>query len=125
MGGVKPRVSQGAFDDLLGGFNPTSRYFFKIMFFYGGGVIIGYHQKLLKKHKFLKVEELYCINLQETWCLFFRDNQNRTIGEMKKVEVTKTMDPDDIKIMEWKEGKERNIRTLLSSLHKVLWEGAR
>ena len=55
----------------------------------------------------------------------FRDNQNRTIGEMKKVEVTKTMDPDDIKIMEWKEGKERNIRTLLSSLHKVLWEGAR
>ncbi|XP_023343351.1 cyclin-G-associated kinase [Eurytemora carolleeae] len=78
LGGVKPRVSQGAFDDLLGGFNPTSR-----------------------------------------------DNQNRTIGEMKKVEVTKTMDPDDIKIMEWKEGKERNIRTLLSSLHKVLWEGAR
>lgn len=62
---------------------------------------------------------------QDTWCLFFRDNQNRTIGEMKKVEVTKTMDPDDIKIMEWKEGKERNIRTLLSSLHKVLWEGAR
>ena len=52
MGGVKPRVSQGAFDDLLGGFNPTSRYFFKIMFFYGGGVIIGYHQKLLKNINF-------------------------------------------------------------------------
>ena len=125
MGGVKPRVSQGAFDDLLGGFNPTSRYFFKIMFFLWGRGHYRLSSEIIKKHKFLKVEELYCINLQETWCLFFRDNQNRTIGEMKKVEVTKTMDPDDIKIMEWKEGKERNIRTLLSSLHKVLWEGAR
>ena len=25
VGGVKPRVAQSAFDDLLGGFNPTSR----------------------------------------------------------------------------------------------------
>jgi len=49
----------------------------------------------------------------------------KTIGAMKKAEVTKTMDPDDLKIFDWKEGKERNIRTLLSSLHKIIWDGAR
>jgi len=76
--GVKPRVAENAFDELLGGFNPT------------------------------------------------RDgNQNRTIGAMKKAEVTRMMDPEEVKIMEWKEGKERNIRTLLSSLHRIIWDGAR
>ena len=79
MGGVKPKVSSSAFDDLLGGFNPTSR----------------------------------------------DANQNKSIGAMKKVELVKAMDPDEAKIFDWKEGKARNIRTLLCSLHKIIWTGAR
>jgi hypothetical protein len=30
---------------------------------------------------------------------------------MKKAEVAKDLDPDDLKILDWKEGKERNIRS--------------
>lgn len=33
------------------------------------------------------------------------------------------MDPNKVKIMEWTDGKKANIRALLCSLHKVLWEG--
>ena len=29
----------------------------------------------------------------------------------------------DVQVREWTEGKERNIRALLCSLHTVLWEG--
>lgn len=29
----------------------------------------------------------------------------------------------DLQIMQWVDGKERNIRALLSSLHTVLWDG--
>ena len=78
-GGVKPRMASSAFDDLLGGFTPSSR----------------------------------------------DANQNQSIGAMKKVELVKAMDPDEAKIFEWKEGKARNIRTLLCSLHKIIWQGAR
>ena len=78
-GGVKPKVSSNAFDDLLGGFNPSSR----------------------------------------------DANQNKSIGAMKKVELVKAMDPDEAKIFEWREGKARNIRTLLCSLHKIIWSSAR
>ena len=78
-GGVKPRMASSAFDDLLGGFTPSSR----------------------------------------------DANQNQSIGAMKKVELVKAMDPDEAKIFEWKEGKARNIRTLLCSLHKIIWSGAR
>ena len=77
--GVKPKVSSNAFDDLLGGFAPTSN----------------------------------------------NANQNQSIGAMKKVELVKAMDPDEARIFEWKEGKSRNIRTLLCSLHKIIWAGAR
>jgi len=79
VGGVKPKVSSNAFDDLLGGFTPSSR----------------------------------------------DANQNQSIGAMKKVELVKAMDPDEAKIFEWREGKARNIRTLLCSLHKIIWQGAR
>lgn len=78
-GGVKPKMASSAFDDLLGGFTPSSR----------------------------------------------DANQNQSIGAMKKVELVKAMDPDEAKIFEWKEGKARNIRTLLCSLHKIIWQGAR
>uniref|UniRef100_A0AAR2IIC8 Cyclin-G-associated kinase n=1 Tax=Pygocentrus nattereri TaxID=42514 RepID=A0AAR2IIC8_PYGNA len=44
----------------------------------------------------------------------------RTIAEMRKQEMSKDMDP--LKL-QWIEGKERNIRALISTLHTVLWEG--
>jgi len=78
-GGVKPRVSQSAFDDILGDFKPSSR----------------------------------------------DNNQNKTMGQLKKVEIAKVLSPEEMRIQEWTEGKEKNIRTLLSSLHKITWEGAR
>uniref|UniRef100_A0A673CBI1 Cyclin-G-associated kinase n=1 Tax=Sphaeramia orbicularis TaxID=375764 RepID=A0A673CBI1_9TELE len=47
----------------------------------------------------------------------------RTIAEMRRQEITKEMDPLKLQILDWIEGKERNIRALLSTLHTVLWEG--
>uniref|UniRef100_A0A6J0VCM0 Cyclin-G-associated kinase isoform X1 n=1 Tax=Pogona vitticeps TaxID=103695 RepID=A0A6J0VCM0_9SAUR len=47
----------------------------------------------------------------------------KTIAEMRKQEMSKDMDPLKLKILDWIEGKERNIRALLSTLHTVLWEG--
>ncbi|XP_030592919.1 cyclin-G-associated kinase-like isoform X1 [Archocentrus centrarchus] len=47
----------------------------------------------------------------------------RTIAEMRRQEITKDMDPLKLQILDWIEGKERNIRALLSTLHTVLWEG--
>ena len=47
----------------------------------------------------------------------------RTIAEMRKEEMAKEMDPEKLKILEWIEGKERNIRALLSTMHTVLWAG--
>nr|XP_023688031.1 cyclin-G-associated kinase isoform X1 [Paramormyrops kingsleyae] len=47
----------------------------------------------------------------------------RTIAEMRKQELSKDMDPQKLQILEWIEGKERNIRALISTLHTVLWEG--
>uniref|UniRef100_A0A674CYB6 Cyclin-G-associated kinase n=1 Tax=Salmo trutta TaxID=8032 RepID=A0A674CYB6_SALTR len=47
----------------------------------------------------------------------------RTIAEMRKQELSKNMDPLKLQILDWIEGKERNIRSLLSTLHTVLWEG--
>ncbi|NWU88969.1 GAK kinase, partial [Upupa epops] len=47
----------------------------------------------------------------------------KTIAEMRKREMSKDMDPLKLKILEWIEGKERNIRALISTLHTVLWEG--
>ncbi len=41
---------------------------------------------------------------------FCRETQNKTIGAMKKAEVARDLDPDQMKILDWKEGKERNIR---------------
>ncbi|XP_035272230.1 putative tyrosine-protein phosphatase auxilin isoform X1 [Anguilla anguilla] len=47
----------------------------------------------------------------------------KTIAEMRKEEMAKELDPEKIKILDWIEGKERNIRALLSTMHTVLWEG--
>ncbi|KAK0176030.1 hypothetical protein PV328_000209 [Microctonus aethiopoides] len=48
----------------------------------------------------------------------------KTINQMRKVEAAKTMDPDVLKVSEWKEGKKGNLRALLCSLHTVLWPEA-
>lgn len=47
----------------------------------------------------------------------------RTIAEMRKQELSRDMDPLKLQILDWIEGKERNIRALISTLHTVLWEG--
>uniref|UniRef100_A0A8C5ASU2 Cyclin G associated kinase n=1 Tax=Gadus morhua TaxID=8049 RepID=A0A8C5ASU2_GADMO len=47
----------------------------------------------------------------------------RTIAELRRQELTRDMDPLKLQILDWIEGKERNIRALLSTLHTVLWEG--
>ncbi|XP_043916868.1 cyclin-G-associated kinase isoform X1 [Protopterus annectens] len=47
----------------------------------------------------------------------------KTIAEMRKQDLIKDMDPQKLKILEWIEGKERNIRALMSTMHTVLWEG--
>ncbi|CAH2293100.1 cyclin-G-associated kinase isoform X1 [Pelobates cultripes] len=47
----------------------------------------------------------------------------RTIADMRRQELTKDIDPLKLKILDWIEGKERNIRALISTLHTVLWEG--
>lgn len=50
---------------------------------------------------------------------------NRPIGEMKKEEEKKSMDPDQAVIYEWTHGKSRNLRALLCSLDSVIWSGSR
>nr|XP_058157910.1 cyclin-G-associated kinase isoform X2 [Dasypus novemcinctus] len=47
----------------------------------------------------------------------------KTIAEMRKQGVARDTDPLKLKLLEWVEGKERNIRALLSTLHLVLWDG--
>ncbi|KAF6038325.1 GAK [Bugula neritina] len=46
-----------------------------------------------------------------------------TLKDMKTEQIAQDMDPDKLKVMQWIDGKERNIRALLSSLHQVLWDG--
>ncbi|XP_044768994.1 cyclin-G-associated kinase isoform X4 [Neomonachus schauinslandi] len=47
----------------------------------------------------------------------------RTMAEMRRQEQARDADPLKLKLLEWTEGKERNIRALLSTLHTVLWDG--
>ncbi|MEE6509964.1 hypothetical protein FKM82_028613 [Ascaphus truei] len=47
----------------------------------------------------------------------------KTIAEMRRQEISRDTDPLKLKILDWIEGKERNIRALISTLHTVLWEG--
>lgn len=53
-----------------------------------------------------------------------QSNQKQSIGTMLKQEQSKNLTPEEIQIRDWTQGKERNIRALLGSLHNVLWEGA-
>ncbi|XP_036182139.1 cyclin-G-associated kinase isoform X2 [Myotis myotis] len=47
----------------------------------------------------------------------------RTIAEMRRQDQARDTDPLKLKLLGWTEGKERNIRALLSTLHTVLWDG--
>ncbi|PIC30849.1 hypothetical protein B9Z55_021952 [Caenorhabditis nigoni] len=64
------------------------------------------------------------VSLQMGFKTTQRDNQKQSIGTMLKQEQSKNLTPEEIKIRDWTQGKERNIRALLGSLHNVLWEGA-
>ncbi|XP_059173806.1 cyclin-G-associated kinase-like [Physella acuta] len=52
-----------------------------------------------------------------------KDNEPKTLGDMKRKQMVEEMDPDKLKILEWTKGKEKNIRALLCSLGSVLWDG--
>ena len=52
-------------------------------------------------------------------------NANKTIGEMKKKEEIKFMDPNEARVFQWKEGKSRNLRALLCSLDTIIWQDSR
>ncbi|XP_031295099.2 cyclin-G-associated kinase isoform X2 [Camelus dromedarius] len=47
----------------------------------------------------------------------------RTIAEMRRQDQARDTDPLKLKLLDWTEGKERNIRALLSTLHTALWDG--
>lgn len=51
------------------------------------------------------------------------DGGRKKMSELKREAQTANVDPEKVKIMDWIEGKERNVRALLSTLHTVLWEG--
>ncbi|CAI5451241.1 unnamed protein product [Caenorhabditis angaria] len=53
-----------------------------------------------------------------------REAQKKSIGALLNAEQAKNLTPEEVKIRDWTQGKERNIRALLGSLHNVLWEGA-
>ncbi|CAB3396958.1 unnamed protein product [Caenorhabditis bovis] len=53
-----------------------------------------------------------------------RENQKQSIGALLNAQQAKNLTPEEIKIRDWTQGKERNIRALLCSLQNVLWEGA-
>ncbi|ODN04871.1 Cyclin-G-associated kinase [Orchesella cincta] len=51
--------------------------------------------------------------------------QSKTINDLRKIEMYQNpnIDPTQLKVNEWREGKKKNIRALLASLHTVTWEG--
>ncbi|XP_036847322.2 cyclin-G-associated kinase isoform X5 [Manis javanica] len=49
----------------------------------------------------------------------------RTIAEMRRQDQARDTDPLKLKLLDWTDGKERNIRALLSTLHTALWDGSR
>uniref|UniRef100_A0A5K3F440 Cyclin-G-associated kinase n=2 Tax=Mesocestoides corti TaxID=53468 RepID=A0A5K3F440_MESCO len=58
----------------------------------------------------------------------FGSKQNRTprtLAEIRHQKLAETEDPEAMKIIQWLDGKERNVRALLCTLNSVLWEGVR
>nr|XP_018668596.1 cyclin-G-associated kinase isoform X1 [Ciona intestinalis] len=52
-----------------------------------------------------------------------KEETRRKLADLKREAQTSQLDPEKAKIINWIEGKERNIRALISTLHTVLWEG--
>jgi cyclin G-associated kinase len=52
------------------------------------------------------------------------NGKNQTINDLRRVEMVRdSQDPIQLKISLWREGKKKNIRALLASLHTITWEG--
>ncbi|XP_060080705.1 cyclin-G-associated kinase-like [Ylistrum balloti] len=51
-----------------------------------------------------------------------KTGEPKSLADMKRKDLEEEMDPDKLRILDWIQGKERNIRALLCSLDKVLWE---
>ncbi|XP_076440781.1 cyclin-G-associated kinase-like [Babylonia areolata] len=60
---------------------------------------------------------------QHSFNAAFKKDEPKTIADMRRKQLEEDMDPDKLKVMEWTQGKEKNIRALLCSLDKVLWDG--
>ncbi|CAG0885639.1 unnamed protein product, partial [Darwinula stevensoni] len=54
-----------------------------------------------------------------------KDQGPTTINAMRREIQTKEVDPTKLKILDWTNGKQRNIRALLGSLHTIIWDGCR
>ncbi|KAL7059612.1 hypothetical protein AAHC03_013379 [Spirometra sp. Aus1] len=52
-------------------------------------------------------------------------HEHKTIRELRRMKLAENTDPESLKILEWVEGKERNVRALLCTLSCVLWDGVR
>lgn len=54
----------------------------------------------------------------------FDNTTNKPLKDLKRETNSKDVDPDKARVAEWTEGKKKNIRALLCSMDKVLWDGA-
>ncbi|EUB59717.1 Cyclin-G-associated kinase [Echinococcus granulosus] len=54
-----------------------------------------------------------------------RNQQPKTLAEIRHQKLAQTEDREALKVIEWLEGKEKNVRALLCTLNSVLWEGVR
>ncbi|CAH8649058.1 unnamed protein product [Heterobilharzia americana] len=53
------------------------------------------------------------------------DKQPKTVNQIRREKMAKTTDPEQMKVFDWAEGKDRNLRALLCSLPTILWDGVR
>ncbi|CAH8581483.1 unnamed protein product [Schistosoma turkestanicum] len=53
------------------------------------------------------------------------NKQPKTVNQIRREKMAKTTDPEQLKVYDWAEGKDRNLRALLCSLPTILWDGAR
>ncbi|OON18071.1 DnaJ domain protein [Opisthorchis viverrini] len=51
--------------------------------------------------------------------------QPKTVNEMRREKLAKTVDPEQLKVQDWAHGKDRNLRALLCSLPGILWDGVK
>ncbi|KAH8866509.1 Cyclin-G-associated kinase [Schistosoma japonicum] len=53
------------------------------------------------------------------------DKQPKTMNQIRREKMAETTDPEQLKVYDWAEGKDRNLRALLCSLPTILWCGVR